>query len=168
MFRLCPALRGGSISPERPAGLTRLGYRRTPEAEEDLADAEDGVPFIFARGSEGDSIRLAYWPYPELCSVTFGGDQAAAAVARVKARILRQPRVYRRVAAAAWSSDAGRHEAWRVVRRVPSCLSIDSPAAGEDPGNYDVSFEPLHPVQPAIAISACAPARAPQPGDQAR
>ena len=164
VFTLCPRLQSGQISPRRPTALTRLGYRRTPEIEEDWTDAEDGAPFIFTRGSGADAVTVAYWPYPQLCNVIFGGDRATAAMAQVKARIARAPRVYRRVPAAEWSSEAGRHEAWRVVRRPPMCLAIDTPAAEGELMSYEVSFEPLPPLQPALAISACAPARAPQTG----
>src|SRR5688500_12261901 len=100
VFRLCPDLRSGRISGEHPTELTRLGYRRTPEVEEDWTDAEDGAPFIFTRGREADAVTVAYWPYPQLCNVIFGGERAAAALAQVKARIARAPRVYRRVPAA--------------------------------------------------------------------
>jgi len=93
VFRLCPGLRSGRISAEHPTELTRLGYRRTPEIEEDWADAEDGAPFIFTRGREADAVTVAYWPYPQLCNVIFGGERAAAALAQVKARIARAPRV---------------------------------------------------------------------------
>lgn len=162
VFDICPRLQAGRLSAERPTELTRLGYRRTPELEEDRADAEDGVPFIFVRGRETHAITIAYWPYPQLCVVRFGGNQSEAALVQIRARIAREPRVYRRVAAAEWLSEAGRHEAWRVVRRRALCLAIDSPAADREPMSHEVSYEPLPPLQPALAVSACAPQRAPQ------
>ena len=58
VFRLCPALRSGRISGEHPTELTRLGYRRTPEVEEDWTDAEDGAPYIFVRGNGAGGVRL--------------------------------------------------------------------------------------------------------------
>ena len=162
VFDLCPRLQAGRLSAERPTELTRLGYRRTPELEEDRADVEDGVPFLFVRGRETDAVTLAYWPYRQLCVVRFGGNQGNAALAQIRARIAREPRVYRRVADAEWLSDAGRHEAWRVVRRRALCLAIDSPAADREPMSHEVSYEPLPPLQPALAVSACAPQHAPQ------
>lgn len=161
VFSLCPDLRSGRISPEQLGELTRLGYRRTPEVEEDWADVEDGAPFIFVRGSETDAIKLAYWPYPQLCSVIFDGDQGAAALAQVRARISREPRAYRYVEEASWASQTGRHDAWRVARRRPMCLAIDTPARGGDTG-YEVTYEPLPPRHPGLALSSCAPAHAPQ------
>ncbi len=162
VFSLCPGLRSGEISPERPRALTHLGYRRTPEVEEDWADAEDGAPFIFVRAVDGTTV--AYWPYPQACNVIFRGDQADAALAQVKARISRQPRVYRRVPEAEWSSEQGRHEAWRLGRRGSICLTTVSPSRGGEPMSHEVSFEPFPPLHPGLVLSGCTPARAPQIG----
>ncbi|HYD37577.1 MAG TPA: hypothetical protein VEA60_08185 [Allosphingosinicella sp.] len=161
MFDICPALHDGRISAERPGALTRRGYRRTPEVEEDWADAEDGAPFVFARGQGDETVTIAFWPYPRLCSVGFGGDDAASAVARVKTRIARERRLYRRVPEAAWTMEGIRHEAWRVERRVPMCLAIDTPDGEDAPLRYEVSYEPLPPLHPGMVRSACAPAAAP-------
>ena len=157
VFTLCPRLDARLISPERPLELTRLGYRRLAEMEEDWTDAEDGAPFIFRRGRGAQEVTLAYWPYPRLCSVTFGGDEAAAAAARVRARLAREPRRYRREPAGDRASQDGRRETWRVVRRAPLCLAIETPARAEEPMSYGVSYEPLPPLHPGLAISSCAP-----------
>ena len=160
VFNLCPALRSGRISPDNPNELTRLGYFRTPELEEDQADAEDGMPYLFTRGRGTGAVTIDYWPYPQYCSISFGGRQAAAAVARVKARMAREPRVYRRAAEADWELDGVRHEAWQVVRRSNMCLAIETPG-GTNPNLYSISYEPLPVIHPGVVRSACASATAP-------
>ena len=157
VFNLCPALHGGQISPDRPAALTRLGYRRRPELEEDWADAEDGAPFVFARGRGGAAVTIGYWPDPQICSVDFRGRQAPAAAARVQARLARAPSVYRRVAASHALWEDGRRLSWRVAGRVPLCLSIDTPGREPEQGSYEIVSEPFPPLHPAVDISACAP-----------
>jgi hypothetical protein len=157
VFSLCPGLRSDRISPDNPSELTRFGYFRTPEMEDDWSDVEDGAPYIFTRGRGAEAVTIAYWPFPELCSVGFGGRQAAAAAARVKARLVRESRLYRREPAGDRASDGGRRETWRVLRRNPLCLAIDTPARQGEPMSYEVSYEPLPPLHPGFAISACAP-----------
>jgi len=159
VFELCPGLRNGQISPERPTSLTRAGFRRTPEVEEDEADAEDGVPFLFARGAGAEAVTVGYWPVIDSCSVRFSGEQSAAAVAQVKARLAREARRFRRYAAGDRSWDFGRRETWRVVRGARSCLSIETPGRQGDPLSYNVSYEPLIPLQPQMFIASCAPAQ---------
>lgn len=158
VFSLCPGLRDGRISPDNPDQLNRLGYFRTPEIEEDQADAEDGVPFLFTRGRGAEAVTIGYWPVPELCSVTFGGRQSAAAVTRVKARMADQPRLYQPANEARWELDGARHEAWRVVRPSAMCLAIDTPTGGEET-DYVISIEPLPVLHPGMALSSCDPAR---------
>jgi hypothetical protein len=160
VLSLCPMLRSGRISPDNPDELTRLGYFRTPELEEDQADAEDGVPFLFTRGRGAEAVTIGYWPYPQYCSVSFGGHQAAAAVARIKARMEREPRIFRRAAEADWELDGVRHEAWQVVRRSDMCLAIETPA-GTDPDRYSITYEPLPVLHPGVVRSACAPSTSP-------
>ena len=155
VFSLCPALHGGQISPDRPAALTRLGYRRRAEVEEDWSDAEDGAPFVFTRGRGAEAVTIGYWPGPQICSVDFRGRQAPAAAAQVRARLARAPLVYRRTAASHALWEDGRREAWRVAGRVPLCLSIDTPGREPDPGSYEIMAEPFPPLHPAVDISAC-------------
>ena len=156
VFNLCPALSGGQISPDRPAALTRHGYRRRPGVEEDWSDAEDGAPFVFTRGRGAEAVTLGYWPGPQICSVAFGGRQASAAAARVRARLARAPLAYRRMAASHALWEDGRREAWLVAGRVPMCLSIDTPGREPEPGSYEIMSEPFPPLHPAMDISACA------------
>jgi len=158
VFSLCPALRSGQIIADNPTELNRLGYFRTPELEEDQADAEDGVPYLFTRGRGAEAVTIGYWPVPEACSVTFNGRQAAAAVTRVKARLAGQPRLYRPAAEARWEMSGTRHEAWRVAGRSTTCLSIDTPV-GSEAAEYVVSIEPLPVLHPGVILSSCDPAQ---------
>lgn len=159
VFSLCPALRSERISPDNPTELTRLGYFRRPELEEDQADAEDGVPYLFTRGRGAEAVTIGYWPVPDLCSVSFNGRQAAAATARIKARMAAQPRLYRPVAEARWELSNTRHEAWRVAGRSTTCLAVDTPVGGEGT-EYVVTIEPLPVLHPGVILSSCDPARA--------
>ena len=160
VFDLCPGLRSGRVSAERPRALTRAGYRRTPELEEDQADAEDGVPYLFVRAGNAEVIRLALWPHPQICIVTFAGREAEAAAARVRARLARSPRRYLRVPAADWVRESARHEAWQVIGPPSLCLSVDSPGGLEEPPSFDIWYQPDPPLQPAISLSMCDPIEA--------
>jgi hypothetical protein len=161
VFDLCPRLRAGTILGRHPTALTRLGYRRVREEEEDETDAEDGAPFIFRLGRGADAITLRYWAFPELCSVVFGGDAAASAAAQLRTRIAREPLLYQRVAEAERTSEAGRNEAWRVARPTPACLTMGPVLWPEPARRYAVSLEPFVSLHPGMAISACDPASIP-------
>ena len=156
VFSLCAGLRDGRIAPGNPTELTRLRFFRTPEVEEDWSDAEDGAPYVFRYGRGTGAVTLGWWPAPQLCSVGFRGSQAAAAAARIKARVARMPAVYRPVPAAQAAWEGGRREVWRVAGRAPLCLSIDTPGREGEELSFDVSLEPLPPRNPAITLSACA------------
>lgn len=158
VFDLCPRLRAGRILGRHPTALTRLGYRRVREEEDDETDAEDGAPFIFRLGRGADAITLKYWGFPELCSVTFGGDDADSAAAQLRARIAREPALYTRIPEAEWTSEAGRNEAWRVTRPATACLTMGPVLWPEPAQRYAVSLEPLPVLHPGMAISSCNPA----------
>ena len=161
VFGLCPALRSGRISGEPPTELTRLGYRRTPEVEEDWTDAEDGAPYIFVRGNGAGVVRLAYWSFPELCSVQLEGSEGAAAVARVKARMAREPRVYRRATPNDSPLDDVGVEAWRVFQRRAMCLAIISPERNDRREGFEILLQPFPPLHPGMSNTLCAPAPPP-------
>jgi len=164
VFDLCPRLRAGTIQGRHPTALTRLGYRRVREEEDDLTDAEDGAPFLFRRGRGAAAITLAYWGFPELCDVTFGSDEAEAAAAQLRARIAREPQLYSRIPEAEWTSEAGRNEAWRIARPAPGCLTMGPVLWAEPARRYSVSQEPLPVLHPGLAVSACETASRPQLG----
>ena len=159
VFTICPQLRAGMVAAEQePGALARLGYWRQRDLEEDWTDAEDGAPFVFRRGRGVGAVTIGYWAYPRLCSVSFAGRQAAAAAERLRARLSAAPRTYRREPAADYVLGDVRHEAWRVAGVDSACLAIDGPTADSTTTTYDVRLEPLPPLHPGLAMSACAPA----------
>ena len=157
VFRLCPQLRSGRIIADDPSALAALGYFRIPEVEDDMTDAEDGAPVVFRRGRGLGAITIAYWSFPQLCSVSFAGRQAAAAAERIRARLAANARTYRPEPAAGYVLGDVRHEAWRVADRETACLGIDAPTDESGTTTYDVNLEPLPPLHPGMSISACAP-----------
>ena len=158
VFTICPQLRAGLIAAEQEPGVpATLGYRRQRDLEEDWTDAEDGAPFVLRRGRGVGAVTIGYWPSPRLRSVNFAGRQAAASAVRIRAR-LSASRTYRREPAADYVLGDVRHEAWRVSGAESACLAIDAPTADSPTTTYDVRIEPLPPLHPGLAMSACAPA----------
>ena len=161
VFDLCPALRDGRISGHHPAALTRHGYRRRVELEEDEGDAEDGAPFIFIRGTGAEEIVIHYWGYPDRCEVSFSVEQGADALAHVRERLARESRRYRPVPSARWTSRDGWRRSWLVSGPVPMCLDLGGGYFDGQPTGYGVSYEPYPVLHPGMANSSCDPYRGP-------